>query len=114
MDDDQATSYAFHDFLERSCDVRWFGPGELEMELPQSVTLVVEPKEVRRAPAFAYRVPRGPQWIITEQWNHASPQEIRLFYARRELAARNTAPTTRSRVTTIVLGGRIRRVPNVD
>ena len=57
MFDDQATSYAVHDFLERFCDVRWFGPGELEMVLPKTATLAVQPQDIRRAPALAYREP---------------------------------------------------------
>jgi len=28
---EQGTSYAVHDFLERFCDVRWYGPGESQM-----------------------------------------------------------------------------------
>jgi hypothetical protein len=82
MQTDQATSYAVHDFLERFCDVRWFGPGELEMVVPTTATLAVEPKEIHRSPGFVYRHPWGPQKIITEQWNHASGPEIDLFFAR--------------------------------
>jgi hypothetical protein len=82
MFDEQATSYAVHDFLERFCNVRWFGPGELEMVTPTSATLAVEPKDVRRAPGFMYRHPWGPQEIITNQWNHPSAAEIDLFFAR--------------------------------
>ena len=81
MFDDQATYYAVHDFLERFCGVRWFGPGELEMVLPKTATLAVQSKDIRRGPAFAYRQPFGPMDIITNQWNHANPQEINLFYA---------------------------------
>jgi hypothetical protein len=51
----QSTAYAVHDFLERCCDVRWYGPGESQMVLPQTATLAVQTDEVRRAPAFAWR-----------------------------------------------------------
>jgi hypothetical protein len=82
MFEEQATSYAVHDFLERFCDVRWFGPGELEMVLPKKATLVVQPREVRRAPAIIHRYPDGPMKIITEQWNRPSPQDLALFWSR--------------------------------
>ncbi len=81
-DDEQATSYAVHDFLERCCDVRWYGPGELEMVLPHRATLVVQPREVRRAPAFVYRRPYGPGRIIRSLWNKPSRKDVDLFWAR--------------------------------
>ncbi|MCX7424983.1 MAG: DUF4838 domain-containing protein [Planctomycetia bacterium] len=82
MFEDQATSYAVHDFLERFCDVRWYGPGESETVFPKTATLVVQPREIRRAPVLGYRHPYGPMEIISEQWNHPSPQDIALFWAR--------------------------------
>lgn len=82
MCDDQATSYAVHDFLERFCSVRWFGPGELEMVLPKTATLAVQSKDIRRAPACAYRQPWGPMEIITNQWNKPSRQDTDLFWSR--------------------------------
>ena len=80
--DEQATSYAVHDFLERFCGVRWFGPGELEMVLPKTATLAVPSKDIRRTPAFAFRQPCGPQNIIINQWNKPSQQDINLFWSR--------------------------------
>ncbi len=84
MFDDQGTSYAVHDFLDRFCGVRWYGPTELGMVCPEKTTLVVQPREVRRAPAFAYRHPWPPHafGIVKTLWNNASPQDVRLFYAR--------------------------------
>lgn len=79
---DQSTSYAVHDFLERFCNVRWYGPGELEMVIPKAVTLVVQPRDIRRSPVFGYRMPGGPMRIITEQWGHPGPQDMALFWAR--------------------------------
>ncbi len=81
----QATSYAVHDFLERFCDVRWYGPGELEMVLPKTATLAVTAKDIQRRPAFGCRQPYGPMEILTNQWNHASGDEINLFYARQRM-----------------------------
>ena len=81
----QATSYAVHDFLERFCNVRWYGPGELEMVLPKAATLTVQAKDIQRRPAFGYRQPWGPMEILTNQWNHASGDEITLFNARQRV-----------------------------
>ena len=82
MLDDQGTSYAVHDFLERFCDVRWFGPGKVGMVCPRKSTLAVEAQEIHRRPAFLYRQPWGPQSMILDQWDRPSRQEISLFYAR--------------------------------
>ncbi len=81
-DREQATSYAVHDFLERFCDVRWYGPGELEMVLPKSATLVVQPQEIRRSPTFVYRRPYGPGGIIRKLWNSPNKKNVDLFWAR--------------------------------
>ncbi|MCP4645484.1 MAG: hypothetical protein GY851_33885, partial [bacterium] len=53
--DDQATCYATYDFLERFCDVRWYGPTELNMVYAQTANLTVTGDEVRRAPDMEYR-----------------------------------------------------------
>ncbi len=84
MFDDQGTSYAAHDFLERFCGVRWYGPTELEMVHPRSRTLEIKPRDVRRAPAFAYRQPWPPFGfgIVKTLWNNASAAEVQLFFAR--------------------------------
>lgn len=53
--DEQATTYAVYDFLERCCQVRWFNPTELGLDCPHTPTLVVKGKDVRRAPGFRAR-----------------------------------------------------------
>lgn len=82
--DDQATSYAAHDFLERFCDVRWYGPTEIQMVHPTTPTLKVSPRSIRRAPAFKLRSghPKQPMVIGRALWNNASTSEIQLFWAR--------------------------------
>ena len=81
---DQGTSYAVHDFLERFCRVRWYGPSELGMVHPKAATLVVVPKDIRRAPAFLYRsaYPLCPGGIAGALWNNPKPKDMRLFWAR--------------------------------
>jgi hypothetical protein len=83
-DAEQGTSYAAHDFLERFCDVRWYGPTDLEMVCPKKATLAVVPKDVRRRPAFALRCGhvRPPMPIGRTLWNNPSPADLRLFWAR--------------------------------
>ena len=49
-----ATEYAVYDFLERYCDVRWYRPGPLGTEYPETKTLTVSGGEVRRKPGFSY------------------------------------------------------------
>ena len=86
-DEEQGTSYAVHDFLERFCDVRWYGPTELERILPQTRTLLVPARDIRRAPAMRLRVgaPRRPWFMADILWNRASTAELNLFWARLRL-----------------------------
>ena len=53
--EDQGTSYAVYDFLERFCGVRWLNPTDYGTIIPETKTLTVAGKTVRRSPAFALR-----------------------------------------------------------
>ncbi|NLC58401.1 MAG: DUF4838 domain-containing protein [Armatimonadetes bacterium] len=53
--EEQGTLHAAYDFLERYCGVRWLNPTDLGTICPKQRTLVVRPREFRRAPAFQYR-----------------------------------------------------------
>ncbi|OHB81752.1 MAG: hypothetical protein A2V98_07440 [Planctomycetes bacterium RBG_16_64_12] len=82
---EQGTSYAVHDFLERFCDVRWYGPGESQMVLPKTATLAVQPREIRRAPAFAWRCvfPELEQLTMGRGlYNQPSEQDMNVFWLR--------------------------------
>lgn len=81
---EQATSYAIHDFLERFCDVRWYGPGDSQMVFPETDTLVVEPREVRRRPAFAWRTmfPWTQFRMARNLYNQPSDEDFALFWRR--------------------------------
>jgi len=81
---EQATSYAVHDFLESFCDVRWYGPGDSQMVFPETDTLVVEPREVRRRPAFAWRTmfPWTQFTMARELYNQPSNEDLDLFWRR--------------------------------
>lgn len=81
---EQGTSYAVHDFLERFCNVRWYGPGESQMVFPKTDTLVVEPREVRRRPAFAWRTmfPWTQFTMGRELYNQPSDADLDLFWRR--------------------------------
>lgn len=80
----QGTSYAVHDFLERFCDVRWYSPGEIGMVYPQTKTLRVKPKDIKRRPAFLWRSlwPPFAFGILENLWGHPTPQEVQVFLAR--------------------------------
>lgn len=81
---DEATSYAVHDFLERFCNVRWYGPGDSQMVFPETDTLVVEQREVRRRPAFAWRTmfPWTQFKMARELYSQPSNEELSLFWRR--------------------------------
>ncbi len=81
--DDQGTCYAVYDFLERFCDVRWYGPTPLNVVFPSRGTLVVPPAEIRRTPSLLHRHGRGCNWpIIQVQWNNPGGEQTQLFYRR--------------------------------
>jgi len=69
--------------LERFCGVRWYGPTELNMCIPQCGTLTVRGEQVRRAPALKYREGVGGGWpIIKAQWNNSSAGQNNLYLRR--------------------------------
>jgi len=82
--DDQGTCYAVYDFLERYCDVRWYGPSLLNIVGPSVKTLAVPRTEIRRSPSLLHRNGyAGGIWpILLRQWNNPSESEQRLFYRR--------------------------------
>lgn len=83
----QGTSYAVHDFLERFCDVRWFGPKEDMTWYPIKSTLAVKPQNIKRRPAFLYRGlwPPFAFGIVETLWDHPTRQEMALFWARHKV-----------------------------
>ena len=81
--DDQGTCYAVYDFLERFCDVRWYGPTELNVDFPRRTTLTVAGDELRRSPAMKYREGLGGGWpIVKAQWNNPNQDELNLYWRR--------------------------------
>jgi hypothetical protein len=84
----ESTSYAVHDFLERFCGVRWFGPGVLQMTVPKTTTLAVQPREIRRVPAFVWRTVfpelEGLQ-MGRELYGNPSARDMALFWRRLRL-----------------------------
>lgn len=89
-----ATSYAVHDFLERFCGVRWYGPRESQMVFPSTATLVVAPREIRRAPAFAWRVMHTEldhYAMARELFDNPSEEEMNLFWRRQRIGGEGYA-----------------------
>jgi len=81
--DDQGTCYATYDFLERFCDVRWYGPTPLNVVIPSKKTLTVPSAEIRRSPSLMHRHGYGGNWpIIKVQWNHPTEEQLQLYYRR--------------------------------
>jgi uncharacterized protein DUF4838 len=80
--DDQGTCYATYDFLERFCDIRWYGPTELNVVYPHRSGLTVAGDEVRRAPAMKYREGMGGGRICQAQWNKPNASQLNLYWRR--------------------------------
>ncbi len=81
--DDQASCYATYDFLERCCEVRWYGPTPLGTLTPKRTTLSIEPIEVRRCPSLLHRYGEGGSWpVLRKQWNKPNEAQTRLYYRR--------------------------------
>ncbi len=84
LHDDQGTCLAAYDFLERHCGVRWYGPAELNVIVPPRPALVVEGKDIRRAPALKHRAafPGGNWPFLHGQWGEFSQEQVRLYWRR--------------------------------
>ena len=82
--DEQGTCYAVYDFLERFCDVRWYGPGAAQMVCPGEPKLSVACGEIRRAPALRYRMgtPTFDWPIMKAQWDNPSAEAVALYLRR--------------------------------
>ena len=79
--DEQGTCYAAYDFLERFCDVRWYGPTELTIVFPQQKTLTVRGDKVRRSPDMPYRTD-GVGSSFFGLWADPSEDQIQLYHRR--------------------------------
>jgi len=53
--DERGTLHAAYDFLEQFCGVRWLNPTDYGTVIPQTTTLAVKGKDLRRTPTFEYR-----------------------------------------------------------
>ena len=53
------TLFAVYDFLERSCGVRWYAPGEIGLVCPRQPTLSVTGQDRRHRPAMEMRMIAG-------------------------------------------------------
>ena len=100
--DDQGTCYATYDFLERFCDVRWYGPTPLERRSAFREDAGPCPRaEIRRSPSLLHRHGYGGDWpIMHAQWNR--PTECAACISTTGdcgSAARNGRATTRSRAS---------------
>jgi len=85
--ENHATCSAVYDFLEKFCDVRWFGPGEIGLCHPVTKTLAVNCKDIniRRKPAFMYRYPYPiltPSQDVKALFGNQSSQDMKLFSLR--------------------------------
>ena len=91
--DDQGTCYAVYDFLERFCNVRWYGPNDTGILIPSCPTLTVQGTDIRRSPALKYRdaLWSGNWPFMKGQWGPVTPPEIFLFWRRLRLGGEKWA-----------------------
>lgn len=91
--DDQGTCYATYDFLERFCDVRWYGPNETSVILPSEKTLAATGVDIRRSPALKYRdaLWAGNWPFMRGQWGPVTQEQIVLFWRRLRLGGEKWA-----------------------
>lgn len=82
--DDQGTCLATYDFLERCCGVRWYGPAEINIIIPNRKTLTVAGGDVRRAPALKHRAafPGGNWPFLRGQWGEFTRDQVHLYWRR--------------------------------
>ena len=85
--EEMGTCYAVYDFLERCCDVRWYGPGEIGMVYPTTKTLRVGGENIRRAPAFLSRrswpfPAYSPKGLCANLWGHPEAKDVQDFGRR--------------------------------
>ena len=91
--DHQGTCYAAYHFLERFCDVRWYGPTETSIILPSQETLTVRGQDIRRSPALKYRdaLWSGNWPFMRGQWGPVTRPEVFLFWRRLRLGGEKWA-----------------------
>jgi len=81
--DEQGTCYATYDFLERFCDVRWYGPAMYNNVVPSRKTLTVPTGTIRRSPSIPHRYAPDSSWpILREQWGPHHDIQQDLFLRR--------------------------------
>jgi len=91
--DDQGTCYAAYDFIERFCNVRWYGASETSIIMPAQKTLTVKGEDIRRAPALKYRdaLWAGNWPFMKGQWGSFTRDEVYLFWRRLRLGGEKWA-----------------------
>ncbi len=91
--DDQGTCHAVYHFIERFCDVRWYGPSDTAIIIPARQTLTVEGPDVRRAPALKLRdaLWSGNWPFMQRQWGPVTQEQILLFWRRLRLGGEKWA-----------------------
>jgi uncharacterized protein DUF4838 len=87
----RGSSLAVYDFLEKFCNIRWYGPTDLEMVYTPRKTVEVKLAEIRRTPGFKYYLchPNDRHALLKlgypksyGLWNKPSEREFRLFIRR--------------------------------
>lgn len=82
--DAQGTCYAVYDFLESYLGVRFYGPDSLNLIVPTSKKLKLDPVRIVRSPKLKYRDGSYSfDWpMMKEQYYNAGSEELQLFLRR--------------------------------
>ena len=79
--EEQGSCYAVYDFLERYCNVRWYGAGSLSIIIPKSgKSLIVSGEDVRRIPSIKHRQLGSGRWPTENRIVNKSLHKKKDFY----------------------------------
>ncbi len=84
--DEQGTCQATYDFLER-LGIRWYGPNDVSIIIPEKRTVHVSLEDVRRSPDLKLRcgLASGNWPFMNKQWGEYTPQQVQLHWRRSRL-----------------------------
>ncbi|MCC7376216.1 MAG: DUF4838 domain-containing protein [Verrucomicrobiales bacterium] len=82
--DDQGTCLAAYDFLERHGGVRWYGPAETGVVIPEQATVSVAEGELKRSLGLKHRsaLPAGNWPFLRKQWGEFTQEQVHLLWRR--------------------------------
>ncbi|MFM1942169.1 MAG: hypothetical protein RI897_1151 [Verrucomicrobiota bacterium] len=87
MFDDQGTLRATYDFIERFCNLRFYGPAPVSVDWQPTTSLTIEARDLRRTPSIPH-ISGSLTWrwpIMDAQYGKPTEEALRLFERRMRL-----------------------------